>query len=245
MTHNAESNAWIFVSHASADLANVRRVRNYLESKGASPLLFHLMALTDPEEFWPIIEREIQARSFFLYCESPAAEASPWVQREREAVEASRRERPKRLARIRVDQPEIDEASLDEFLSKTRAFPSFSRRDRDAVAPFLAALNSVGFNVFDDFTIPAEANWKEMIDQEVQRAAAEGWVVAFWSDASLRSVWVLAEIQYAMQLGAKFVPVLLERIELPPHLGTLQTFDGFSRPATAPAELANLLLSRP
>src|SRR5262245_21003171 len=45
--------AWIFVSHASADLANVRKVRNYLEEKGAAPLLFHLRALTNPTEFWP------------------------------------------------------------------------------------------------------------------------------------------------------------------------------------------------
>jgi hypothetical protein len=38
-----ESNAWIFVSHASADLKMVRQARNYLEDKGAAPLLFHLI----------------------------------------------------------------------------------------------------------------------------------------------------------------------------------------------------------
>ncbi len=46
---------WIFVSHSSEDMKAVRVVRNYLEEKGASPLLFHLMALTTAEEFWPLI----------------------------------------------------------------------------------------------------------------------------------------------------------------------------------------------
>jgi len=202
------------------------------------------MALTDPEEFWPIIEREIQARSFFLYCESPAAEASPWVQREREAVEAARRGHPKRVGRIRVDQPEIDQASLDEFLSKTRVFLSFAQQDRDAVAPFMDVLNTVGFSIAADLSNFTDFTPGDLVLQELQHAAAEGWVVAFLSDASLQNRWVQREISYAMALGAKFVPVLLDRIELPPLLARLQTIDGFSQPATAPAELAKVLLSR-
>src|SRR5262245_46505221 len=137
MSKDSKHRAWIFVSHASVDLVNVRRVRNYLESKDAAPLLFHLMAMNDPEEFWPIIEREIKARNFFLYCESAAADLSHWVQRERAAVEAARNEHPKRIGRIRVDQQKIDESALDDFLAKTRVFPSYSRRDRATVAPFL------------------------------------------------------------------------------------------------------------
>jgi hypothetical protein len=137
---------------ASANLISVRRVRNYLESKGAAPLLFHLVALTDPQEFWPIIEREVRARNFFLYCESPSAEASHRVQREREAVKVATRGRPKRIGHIRLDKQQIDEASLVEFLSKTRVFRSFSARDREAVASFLEALKSVGFGVSDDLT---------------------------------------------------------------------------------------------
>jgi hypothetical protein len=36
---------WVFVSHASADLAKVRQVRNFMEEHGAAPILFHLKAL--------------------------------------------------------------------------------------------------------------------------------------------------------------------------------------------------------
>ena len=56
---------WIFVSHSSADLKQVRVVRNYLEDRNSAPLLFHLKSLSNPEEFWPLIEKEIWARNFF------------------------------------------------------------------------------------------------------------------------------------------------------------------------------------
>lgn len=117
MPKNNEQKSWIFVSHASADLANARRVRNLVEERGASPLLFYLMALEDPEEFWPIIEREIRARNFFLYCESPSAKLSSWVRKERAAVEKARLEYPKCIGTIPVDGPEIDEHAIDEFLA--------------------------------------------------------------------------------------------------------------------------------
>jgi len=110
-----ESRGWIFVSHSSEDLPQVRKVRNYLEERDASPLLFYLKALTDPQEFWPLIKREIQTRNFFLLCESQNAENSTWVQRERAAVEEARRQSAKRIGRLRVDQPELDRAALDEF----------------------------------------------------------------------------------------------------------------------------------
>jgi hypothetical protein len=245
MDAKQDERAWIFVSHASSDLKNVREVRNYLESKDAAPLLFHLKALTDPDEFWHLIEREIQERNFFLFCESSAAEESVWVQKERAAVEASRKDGPKRIGRIRVDSIEIDQKTLDEFLSKTRVFASFSHRDRTAVTPFLKSLESAGFSVFDALTeIKVGDNWLEKIKSELDLAAANGWVVAFLSWSSIQSQFVQKEIEHAMQLGAKFVPVLLENVVLPPNLMAIQAFDAFSNPVTAPEELAKLLIRR-
>jgi hypothetical protein len=245
MPKNNEWKSWIFVSHASADLANVRRVRNLLEERGASPLLFHLMALEDPDEFWPIIEREIRARNFFLYCESNAAELSSWVSKERSAVEKARLEYPKSIGTIRVDGPEIDEHAIDEFLARTRVFPSFTHRERARVAPFLSALRLAGFAVFEDNKeIPTGVDWGYYIDLELRRTAESGWVVAFISRSSLQSLYVRKEIEHALLLGAKFVPVLLEPVTLPSNLSMIRGFDAYSSPAGAPVALANLLLER-
>ncbi len=240
---------WIFVSHASADLKAVRQVRNYLESKDASPLLFHLLALEHETEFWPIIEREIVARDFFLYCESEAAENSPWVKRERDAVNKAVERRPKRVGSIRVDAGELNLASLDSFVATTRVFPSFTRHDSDQVRPYLDELIRRGFEVFNDLEMLAPGdNWAAMIDAELRRAADGGWVLAFLSQRSMQSKWVQGEILFAIQLGARFVPVRIDPglnfSALPMPLRTIQVFDATSDPATAPMRLADELHRR-
>jgi len=75
--------AWVFVSHSSLDIAKVLEVRNYLEECSAAPLLFHLVSIKKPEEFWPLIKKEIAARNFFLLCDSKNARRFEWVARER------------------------------------------------------------------------------------------------------------------------------------------------------------------
>jgi hypothetical protein len=240
---------WIFVSHASADLKAVRQVRNYLETKDASPLLFHLLALEHEEEFWPIIEREIVARNFFLYCESEAAESSPWVKRERDAVSRAVERSPKRVGSIRVDTGDLDLASLDSFVATTRVFPSFTHHDRDQVRPYLDELVRRGFEVFNDLEMIAPGDdWAALVEAELRRAAENGWVLAFLSQRSMQSPWVQREIQFAMQLGARFVPVRIDPglsfSALPMPLAMIQIFDATSDPVTAPARLADELHRR-
>ncbi len=146
---SSQTNSWIFISHASADLPVVRGIRNYLEEQGASPLLFHLLALKDPEEFWPIIQREIEARNFFLYCDSPAAQASSWVRREIRAVERLRAHKPVRIERIDVSSGCADMDALDELVRKTRVYVHHNVPYRGMVEPYVAFLSGAGFHVQD------------------------------------------------------------------------------------------------
>jgi hypothetical protein len=237
--------AWVFVSHSSKDLAQVRRVRNYLEERDASPLLFHLLALQAPEEFWPIIDREIEARNFFLYCDSPSAAGSPAVQRERRVVAEIAKRRAVRIGHVNVDQPELDRAGLDSFLVKTRVFPSYVWRDRAVVQPFLEALDAAGFQVFSATEIATGERWDDRIRSEIQLAARDGWVIAFLSSSALRSASAMQELGMAEALGARFVPVLIEPVPmLPSALSKLQYFDATLDPSGAPQRLVALLLSK-
>jgi hypothetical protein len=214
MAEGVPTTAWIFVSHASADLPAVRRARNYLEDKNAAPLLFHLKALTEEDEFWPIIAREIAARNFFLYCESPAAAASPWVRRERLAVEAASRVSPRRIGAIRVDGGDIDFHALDAFLTKTRVFPSYLNRDEPVVRPFLDALKAAGLIVYEGPKIGEFDG--DRANDELNAAARDGWVVPFISSESMANAWVRNELSLAEWFGARFAPVLLGEVpELP------------------------------
>jgi hypothetical protein len=240
-----EKTAWIFVSHASADLKQVREVRNYLESRGGAPLLFHLKALTQPEEFWPIIEREIAARNFFLYCESSNAERSEWVQRERQTVEAVRKQRSVRIGSIRVDQDALETGHLDRFLADTRVFPTYSHKDRVLVQPFIQAIRDAGFQVFDALTdMPLAVDFRRQVAQEIDNAAANGWIVGFVTANALASQWVSYEIEYARSVGGRFLPVLLEPVALPPPLNLLQHLDATRDVPGAISRLVNELLTR-
>ncbi len=246
-----DNHAWIFVSHASADLLQVRKVRNYLEEKGASPLLFHLRSLKDPDEFWPLIEREIEERSFFLYCDSPAAATSPWVRRERAKVAEVARVKQKVVCvgEVRVDTDVIDTGVLDEFLAKTRVFPSYSHADLARVTPFLDALREAGFQVYRESQRPlTAADWKQGLDLQMldlEATLRHGWVIPFLTRTSVRSPWVEASLRRTQDLGGRFMPVLLEPVEwLPREVAMIQYFDATREPEVAAARLTRELLRR-
>lgn len=237
---------WIFVSHSSEDLLAVRKVRNYLEEKDASPLLFHLLALKDEEEFWPIIENEIQERDFFLLCDSEGARQSTWVQREREAFERFAAKKLKRKFEIRVDAPDLDLASLDAFISATKVFPSFSREDEKQVQPILAALERRGFEIFNDIQdVDPHADFGADLQTAIADVAARGFVVIFLSRSSLNSDWVKLEIEKAAKLRARLIPIMIEpglpMSSLPVSVTSYRVFDATQGPFADPEALADLL----
>jgi len=172
--------AWVFVSHSSSDIAKVREVRNYLEECGAAPLLFHLVSLTEPEEFWPLIEREIAARNFFLLCDSKNARRSEWVSREREAIRHYSATKPIRVGRTDLDLPNIDYAELQSFIKNMKVFfigdPTF---------PVDSVLSSFGFQMiggvnFSTSGLDRLGNGSQMSDDMLDTlhySVSKGWVL--------------------------------------------------------------------
>lgn len=251
-----ENHAWVFVSHASADLARVREVRNLLEARGTSPLLFHLKSLRKPNQFWPLIKREIAERNFFLYCDSEAAEASEWVARERREVEAARMMRPIRLGRIKVDGERLDTAALDDFVSDINAYISYTRRDGTIVNEYCAALERSGFNTLLDYeSIAVGTSIGDAIDASMRSVAENGWFLAFISAEYVRRGWsgesdalLRLEFEKASQYGRKLVPIVLEKEVLTGPIGSaiakMQYFDATRDSSTAPRRLARYLLAR-
>ena len=234
---------WVFVSHASQDLPKVRQVRNYLEDLGASPLLFHLLSLQSPDEFWPVIEAEITARNFFLYCDSPAAENSKWVRKERDAVRTAVSAAPKRIGRIDVSRHELDVTSLDDFLRTSRVFFSYTRSDRDVVSRYAEALAEAEFNVFRDELLTAGMDFKALIEHKIADAARRGWIIVFWSNSSAASDWVRLEIRLAISLGGNVFVVQLDDTEVPFRDYPLCVIDAKSDPDQGVTELVAKLLS--
>lgn len=181
---------WVFVSHSSADLIKVRQVRNFMEERGAAPILFHLRALTDPEKFWPLIELEISARNFFLLCDSKAAQASSWVQREWEAVRKVANQRAIRIGRIDLDKDQLDFDRLGRFLLNLNVFIV-----GDNNSLISTVLESFGYHPLGGVDFSREGIMRlgdgsqmsdDMIDN-LDYGASRGWLLIVLSDATVES----------------------------------------------------------
>ena len=77
---------YVFISHSHQDIEKVRLIRNAMEAEGFEPLCFFLKCLTDDDEIEGLIRREIDAREWFVYVDSPNSRASAWVAKEREYI---------------------------------------------------------------------------------------------------------------------------------------------------------------
>ena len=173
MSGMEEEKVYIFVSHSHRDIDKVRLVRNYLEEKGAEPILFFLKSVTDDNEVADLIKREIDARLWFLYCRSRNAENSNWVRTELDYVKKTGK---KNFFEIDLDRDlsfaakeggagaaaltekvarRLD-ACIDDLKTLRRVFVSYSHYDA-AVAEKLAD----GSNLRADELTASHADWAE------------------------------------------------------------------------------------
>ena len=82
----SDTGGYVFISHSHQDIVKVRQIRNAMEEEGFEPLCFYLKCLSDEDEIEDLIKREIDAREWFVYIDSPNARASGWVRKEREYI---------------------------------------------------------------------------------------------------------------------------------------------------------------
>ena len=225
------SGAWIFVSHSHRDLEKVREIRNYLEMKGANPLLFFLKCLSDDDARLPeLITDEIKARNFFVLCDSPNAKASKYVPEEVALVESLGKPRESIDLSSPLD-PQFHK--LDRLLKRATVFLSYARQDEAPAARIRHALERHDYHVWTEADIELGENWAGAIGAAVDKAARKGFVLLLLSEAPLRSQYCQHETLYALQRAAvsgrsNVVPVIVspfDRTSLPSELRSIQWFD--------------------
>lgn len=102
-------------------------------------------------------------------------------------------------------------------------FVSYSRKDLGFVKRLVESLESYDLRVWWDLSrIKGGDKWTRTI----QRALAESkYFVVVLSSNSIESEWVEREYLYAMDLGIKIIPILLETLEIPMSLSNIQYLD--------------------
>jgi len=120
----------------------------------------------------------------------------------------------------------------------SKVFISYSRQDRDRIAPLVQALESSGLEVWWDTRIAGGAEYTREIEAQLESASA---VLVVWSQHSIASMWVADEASAGLERG-KLVPISIDPVA--PRIGfrQLQTLD-FANWSQDPADprVASLL----
>jgi hypothetical protein len=107
-------------------------------------------------------------------------------------------------------------------------FLSYARSDAQTVERVAQDLRAHGIDVWmDRQDLVAGEEWLPQIEQAITRS---DYLLVFISRASLTSRWVQKEYESAFRSqarsgGTRLIPILLERVELPPFLAAVQYVD--------------------
>jgi hypothetical protein len=208
----ASQGAWIFVSHSNRDFDKVRHVRDTLESAGHRPLLFFLKSLDDDSEIDGLIKAEIDAREWFILCDSANSRASNWVGRE---VAYIRTLGDKVYTEIDLDdQPAAQSSKALLLARRASVFPIYARADSDAAAYIADLLLAHDFGVFRDLDLASSDDWRANTEDALLDAARRGWVIILLSPDALRSEFVIAELYRALGVrGVNLLPIIVRDVE--------------------------------
>jgi hypothetical protein len=190
--------SWIFLSHSHRDFDKVREVRNVLEEKDHNPLMFFLKCLSDDNEIDDLIRREIEARSWFILCDSENARNSSWVQQEIEIIKGYPE---KTYAEVNLDDPNVDiEQALSQLTRKASVFLTYTRHDRDLAAQIKAELRANDFGVFSTLEMLRDGDFGRRADREFYNVSKLGAILLIASKNSVQSVRQSKAIESAAKI---------------------------------------------
>jgi hypothetical protein len=194
--------AWIFLSHSHDDWKTVREVRNVLEGKGHKPLMFFLKCLDDDSELHELIRREIEARTWFLLCESEHAKKSRWVQEEVALIKSMP---DKYFEHVILSEPlekQIDR--IDALCRRITVYLSYARADSLGHASLLSneLLKHDYYLREPEFFATPDQAWQDAITGAVDDALLHGFVLILLTPNSAKKEFVRYEVEYAVTKSA-------------------------------------------
>ena len=217
---SSNNDIWVFLSHSNKDYEKVRILRNLLEENGFRPIMLYLRSKEDPskvEELRQLIFDEIDHRNRFIYCKSPNAEASKWVNEEIQYIKSKDRI----FESIDIEQSETGIIEqLNDFRKKTNIFISYQRDDIELAKSIANRLKKYEFNVWIDFEdIRACVSFHDQITNALLNAVNNGYVITLLNDRILiPNSWVRAEVITALHKGMhteqSIIPVIQDSLLL-------------------------------
>lgn len=234
---------WIFLSHSSHDIEKVRIIRNEFEKYSHNPLAFHLRCLNadTPEaklELDNLIKREIDSREWFVFCESPAASESEYVQMEKTYIIQNGKQKV-----WSIDMS----LSIDEILNKVKeictlikVYISYARYDGSEIYNLLAnALIQKDFDVWDSESNLHPGEFQNPLYDTIQQTVENGFAVILVTDSFAHSEWCLKELDWLVSSKAKIIPLVFGDVKVP---NILKKYEYFRIPHTPTLTDINLIV---
>lgn len=100
-------------------------------------------------------------------------------------------------------------------------FISYASEDRDNARQLAGALQSLGWSVWWDRTIPAGRTFSDVIDEALEEAQC---VIVIWSKIAVKKNWVLEEAQDGLERSI-LVPAFIDRVKPPRGFRRIQAAD--------------------
>ena len=234
---------WIFLSHSSKDIMRVRMIRNAFEKNGQNPLAFHLRCLTtDTEEgkreLDNLIKREIEAREWFVFCESDAARASQYVRMEKEYIKKFPNKKIWTIDMTLSDEEIIQR--VEEICTLLKVFVSYRESDCAEIMDLIAdELEKKDFDVRLHETLSAGTSWLAETKRDIKEAATSGFILILITPKYLESVYCQAELRQIMRISekAKIIAIKIGNVELPDYAKALRAYSIPTMPSRDDAHL--------
>ena len=206
---------YVFISHSHKDIKEVRKLRNILEEQGFEPLFFYLKCLSDDDEVEGLIKREIDAREWFVYVDSPNARMSSWVQKERDYINSLGN---KRVLSISLGEDISTETQAKRIMRSLRVFLSYSHLDSAIVEQLQAKFLKRDLQVWWDRDFMAKEDWGGQTTKEMGRASEDGCMVLLLTKNSVHSEKAMNELTYFMEKKALVLPIVVGNVDFTPAM---------------------------
>ncbi len=199
--------SWIFLSHSSKDINTIRKIRNEFENYGHNPLAFHLKCLNSKttegkKEIFDLLKREIDARNWFVFCDSENSRNSYYVSYERAYIMKSGK---KEVWTIDLSQSwEQIKKKIKRISKDLSIFVSYDPKDRAYADPLVDLLRA------NDFTVWTDEDMKNSHEDRYTHSIVYGLLFMFISNHSIERNY--EELDYILNNcngGETIIPIFI------------------------------------
>jgi hypothetical protein len=174
------------------------------------------------KELSDLIIREIDSREWFVFCESPDASKSEYVQMEKDHILKTGKVN---IWSVDMSKP-IDEilALIRDICRQIKVFVSYAHRDRELSMRLVNALSDKDFDVWTDGDMTTGMPWMDQINNAINEAAQYGFILALITDNYLNSSNCRAETLAAIDKHAIVIPLVFGDTNIPDELANYQYY---------------------